>query len=269
MLHSVTIKSEESRMSQPTCILCAFYYPHAEPHPPEMTGPGRQTCPTGLRRLEHELLSIRSSFRRLGEQIGAEPGAKDAVSRRLPSAPVPAPSNQPQVSGSKERQLPIDVNRADLLLPVVPGYVRDPHHDQLGHVPVAARLNEWVAEWHDRWYAHETYPSTDAVSLIIWMLGIRLLHAADHEQAIVDFAEEMRDLRSELRSVLGDTQGRPVIMWGVSCPHCQLISQLQLDPDDPRHYRECGNCGILLTRDEYLQHLRALVTAHRTDVARG
>jgi len=250
-------------MSQPICILCAYYHPSAEPHLPDMSEPGRQTCSAGLRRLEHELLSIRSAFQRLSEQVAAEPGARDAVSRQLPSAPVPAPSNQPQVSGSKERRLPIDVNRADLLLPVVPGYVRDPHHDQLGFIPVATRLNEWVAEWHDRWYAHESYPATDAVSLINWMLGVRLMQAAQHEEAIADFAEEMHDLRTTLRGVLGETKPRPVIMWGVSCPRCQMISQLRLDPEDPRHYRECGNCGKLLTREEYLQHLRDLVDSHR------
>jgi Zn ribbon nucleic-acid-binding protein len=264
-------ESEEARMSQPTCVLCAFYHPQAEPHLPEMTSAGRQTCAAGLRRLEHELLSIRSSFQRLAEQVAAEPGAKDAVSMRLPGAPVPAPSSQPHVSGSKERRLPIDVNRADLLLPVVPGYVRDPHRDQHGFIPVASQLNEWVAEWHDRWFAYESYPPTDAVSLINWMLGIRLLHAVNHEEAIVDFAQEMRALRGMLRAVLGETNPSPVIMWGVSCPHCNLVSQLQLDPDDPDHYRECGNCGKLLTRDEYLQHLRDLVDAHRSrpDVARG
>lgn len=250
-------------MSQPTCILCAYFYPHAEPHLPEMTGAGRQTCAAGLRRLEHELMSIRSAFKRLSEQVAAEPGARDAVSQRLPSAPVPGPSSQPQVSGTKERRLPIDVNRADLLLPVVPGYVRDPHHDQLGFVPVATRLNEWVAEWHDRWYSHESYPATDAVSLINWMLGMRLMHAVNHEEAIADFAEEMRELRNTLRGVLGDSKAKPVIMWGVSCPRCKLISQLRLDPEEPNHYRECGNCGVLLTRDEYLQHLRDLVDAHR------
>lgn len=255
-------------MSQPICILCAFYHPQSDPHPPEMNDAGRQTCAAGLRRLEHELLSIRSAFTRLSEQVAAEPGAKDAVSLRLPSAPVPAPSGQPQVSGSKERQLPIDVNRSDLLLPVVPGHVTDPYGDQSGYVSAAAILNEWVAEWHDRWYAHESYPPTDAVSLINWMLGVRLLHAANHEEAITDFAEEMRDLRAVLRSVLGETKPKPVIMWGVSCPRCKLVSQLQLNPEDPDHYRECGNCGILLTRDEYLQHLRDLVDAHR-DVARG
>jgi Zn ribbon nucleic-acid-binding protein len=270
MLPSVTIESE-ARMSPPTCILCAFYHPQAEPHLPEMTGPGRQTCAAGLRRLEHELLSIRSAFRRLEDEVRAEPGARDAISMRLPSAPVPAPSSQPHVSGSKERQLPIDVNRADLLLPVVPGYVQDPYGDQHGYIPVATRLNEWAAEWHDRWYPYENYPATDAISLINWMLGVRLLQAANHEEAIVEFAQEMRDLRGALRSVLGESKPAPVIMWGVSCPRCKLISQLALDPEDPDHYRECANCGLLLTRAEYLSHLRDLVDTHRTrpEVAGG
>lgn len=258
-------------MNQPTCILCAFYHPQADPHLPDMTVPGRQTCDAGQRRLEHELLSIRSAFLRLQEEVLSEPGARDAISQLLPGAPTPTPSNQPHVSGSKERRLPIDVNRMDLLLPVVPGYVRDPYLDQHGHHSVATVLNEWVAEWHDRWYASERYPATDAISLINWMLGVRLQHAANTEESIVDFAEELRDLRAVLRDALGDTKPKPVIMWGVSCPRCKLISQLQLDPESPDHYRECANCGILLTRDEYLQHLRDLVDAHRDrpDLAHG
>jgi len=258
-------------MSQPTCILCAFYYPQTKPHLPDMSQPGRQTCDAGLRRLEHELLNIRSSFARLGEQEQTEAGANDPVSRRLPVAPVAPVTSQPHVSGSPEPRLPININRADLLLPVVPGYVTDPYGDQRGLIPVAAILNEWVAEWHDRWFSCETYPQTDAITLINWILGVRLMYAVHHEPAIAEFAEEMRTIRGTLRAVLGESAPRPVIMWGIACPSCKLISQLKLDPDNPDHRRECGNCGLLLSREEYLQHLRDLVDAHRRqqDVAHG
>lgn len=256
-------------MSQPTCILCAYYHPQADPHVPE---PGWQICLSAQRRLEHELLGIRASYRRLGDEVGAEPAARDAISQILPSSPTPSPSNQPRVTGSRERQLPISAERIDLLLPVVPGYVRDLRHDQVGHHSVATVINEWVAEWHDRWYYHERYPPTTASGLIDWILAPpRLQRVCQAAEALADLADELRSLRSRLRYALGEAEKKPVIMWGVSCPRCQLVSQLQLDQEDPDHYRECGNCGLLLSREEYLQHLRDLVDAHRSrrDVATG
>jgi Zn ribbon nucleic-acid-binding protein len=260
MLHSVTIESEEARMSQPTCILCVHYHPHAEPHAPE---PGWTSCRAGQHRLEHEIAGLRSAYLRLDEEVIAEIGAKDMISRQLPGAPTASPSTQPQVSGSRPRQLPINTDRVDILLPVIPGYVRDPHHDQVGHYSVAAVLNEWVAQWHDRWYANQRYPHTDAISLIDWIVPIRLREVMQHEAALTDFAEEIGELRARLRGALGEVRRKPATMWGVSCPRCQLISQLTLDPEDPDHYRECGNCGKLLTRDEYMQHLRDLVDQNR------
>lgn len=251
-------------MSQPTCVLCAYYHPRAEPHP--TGGISRQSCDAGLRRLEHELLSIKASFKRLAEEVAAEPGAQDLISQLLPSAPTASPSNQPRVSGTKERQLPVDVNRVDLLLPVRPGYVRDPLRDQAGHTPAAAILNEWVAEWHDRFYYAQQYPRTDVPHLIDWMLGVRLMHIVDREEAIRDFAEEMQDLRSVLRSALHDAAPRRARMWGVKCPRCRLVSQLSMDPEDPDRYRECDSCGVMLTDTEYLKHLRALVDEYQSGV---
>jgi Zn ribbon nucleic-acid-binding protein len=248
-------------MSQPACVLCAYYHPRAEPHP---GGPdGRQCCEAGRRRLEHELLSLQAAFRRLDEEVTAEIGARDAVSQVLPGAPTDSPTNQPRVSGSKDRRLPIDVIRIDLLLPVAPGYVTDPFRDQAGPHSVANVLNEWVAAWHDRWYAGQRYPATDAHSLIEWMLGARLMHVVQHDQAIADFAEEVRDLRAQLRVALRETAPKRATMWGVRCPRCKIISQLTMNPEDPDRYRECDNCGIMLTKDEYLEHLRSVVDQHR------
>jgi Zn ribbon nucleic-acid-binding protein len=248
-------------MSQPTCVLCAHYHPRADPHP--VDGPGRQSCEAGRRRLERELFSLKSAFRRLGEEISAEVGARDAVSRLLPAAPTPSPSTQPSVSGSKERQLPIDVNRVDLLLPATAGQVDDPYHDQAGHYSVATVLNAWVRIWYQRWFTAERYPRTDAISLIDWLLGVRLIRILDAEQSIADFAQAVQELRGLLRWALRDSKPKRAQMWGVPCPRCQLTSQLSMDPEDPDHYRECDNCGIMLSSAEYLQHLRDQVDKHR------
>lgn len=248
-------------MSQPVCILCAYYHPRAEPH---LSGRSDwQTCEAGRRRLEHELINVRAAFQRLDEEVAAEVGAKDLVSRLLPGAPTPSPSNQPRVSGSRERQLPIDITRIDLVLPAVPGYVYDPDRDQGGVLSVATVINEWVAAWHDRWFAGQRYPRTDAVTLIDWVLDARLVYIVQVETGITDFADEVRQLRSVLRSALREVAPKRATMWGVPCPRCKIISQLTLDPDDPNFYRECGNCGVMLSRDEYLHHLRGIVDQHR------
>jgi Zn ribbon nucleic-acid-binding protein len=248
-------------MSQPTCVLCAYYHPRAEPHPPG--GAEAQCCPAGQRRLEHDLLSLKAAFRRLDEEIAAEIGAKDRVSQALPGAPTASPSNQPRVTGSKERQLPIDVARIDLLLPAARGYVRDPYRDQAGHHSVATVLNEWIAFWHRRWFYGQPYPATDAISLIDWILEARFVHVVQHEPAIAEFAQEVREVRVQLRGALRETPPKRATMWGVPCPRCRIISQLTLDPDDPNRYRECDNCGVMLTKDEYMEHLRGIVDQHR------
>lgn len=249
-------------MSQPICVLCAYYHPRAEPH---LSGRSDlQTCEAGRRRLEYELTNLRSAFRRLDEEVTAEVGANDLVSQLLPGAPTPSPSNQPRVTGSKERQLPIDITRVDLLLPAVAGYVRDPDRDQGGVLSVATVFDEWVAAWHDQWFAGQRYPRADALSLIDWVLGARLVHIVQVEPAIADFADEVRQLRGALRSALRETAPKRATMWGVPCPRCQIISQLTLDPEDPDHHRECDNCGVMLTREEYLQHLRSIVDQHRS-----
>jgi hypothetical protein len=109
-------------MSVSFCVLCAFYYPDAERHLPDRT----QTCETGRRKLERDRLTVRSMYLRLAEpeptvwatrwvdRDGRLSLVQDEVADALPAAPVPARSRAPQVTGSRERQLPIDVDQVDL-----------------------------------------------------------------------------------------------------------------------------------------------------------
>lgn len=253
-------------MSQPICVLCAYYHPHADPHAPDR----QQSCPVGRHRLEHELLGLRAAYLRLIETPTSEQASKgDALSLLLPAAPVPSPSKQPSVSGSKERQLIINADVLDLTAGAQGGVTSDPYGDQVGHLSVATVLNEWVGYWHERFYASETRPRADAVVMLGWIATVRLEYIADHDDAIADFAEEIRNVRSSLRRALGEVKPKPVPMWGITCPHCQLVSQLMLDPDDPLEYRECANCGLLLSPTEYRQHLRDLVETYRTTSAQA
>ncbi len=254
-------------MSQPICVLCAHYHPRTETHAPDRG----QTCATGRRRLEHDVMVLRSSYRRLVElQTADVTGAKDAASRKLPAAPVPAPSKQPMVSGSKARTIPL-TDVADLTAGAHPGGVHDPHHDQVGHHSVATLLNEWVDRWHEHFFSYQRRPEPTLEAMTGWLLGVRLELVADADAAIADFAQEIRDMQAVIRFHLGESPRRRAPMWGVPCPRCRLMSQLMLDPEDPDRRRECASCGKLMAESEYHAYLRNLTDQYRADgkLARG
>jgi Zn ribbon nucleic-acid-binding protein len=248
------------------CVLCAYYHPRADPHPADRS----QTCINGRRRLEHELMVLGSSYRRLLEMQVDDTGAKDAASKSLPAGPVPAPSRQPSVSGSKERRIPL-TDVADLTAPAQIGAVHDPFGDQVGHHSVATVLNEWVTAWHERFFGNQKRPAPTVEALLAWLIGVRMDLICDADEAVVDFAVELRDLRAAIYGHLGENKRKPQPMWGVACPRCNLTSQLMLDPEDPDHYRECANCGKLMTQDEYHAHLVKWVDQYREgqNLARG
>jgi Zn ribbon nucleic-acid-binding protein len=258
MLHSVTPICEEPALNDRICVLCAYYHPRADPHAPDRG----QTCIEGRRRLEHELLTVRAGYLRLLEQHTCEVGAKDAPSQQLPAATVPSPGKQPMVSGTKERRILL-TDASDLTAAAQVGSVADPFRDQVGYLSIATVLNEWIRAWRERYFANQRRPGLTAVALIDWLIGVRLDLVCDADTAIADFADELHDLRAKMRHALGESKKRPQPMWGVICPRCKLISQLMLDPEDPRKYRECDNCGKLLTEDEYHDHLRKLVEKYR------
>lgn len=253
-------------MNERICVLCAHYHPRADPHAPDRG----QTCAGGRRRLEHEVMTLRLSYRRLTDLADREAGAKDGASQQLPAAPIPATSKQPNVSGSRERQILVG-DIADLTAPAQTGSVSDPYGDQVGHHSVATVLNEWVATWHERYFSNQTRPAPTVEGLLGWLLGVRLELVCDADSAICDFAAEVSDLRGLIRYHLGESTPKKQPMWGVACPRCDMMSQLMLDPEEPDRYRECGNCGKLMTQDEYHAHLRKLVDRYRTgqNLARG
>lgn len=268
-------------MSQAICVLCSHYHPHSEPHPPDRG----QACPSGRRRLENEVLTLRSSYRRLLEQNQGnealipdpkelpperEWGAADPTNRDLPAATVPSPSKQPAVSGSRERQIPL-TDVADLTAAARTGSVRDPYGDQQGRHSVATMLNEWIGSWHEAFFPQHRRPAPTVEAMLGWLLGVRLELVSDAEPAIADFAAEVAELNAVILYHLGEIPPKRQPMWGVPCPRCDLMSQLTLDPQDPDKYRECANCGKLMTAHEYQTHLRELVDRYRAghNLARG
>lgn len=255
-------------MIEPNCVLCQVYYPGAEPHAPDRS----QTCADGRHRLERDRVAVLSMYHRLAEQEdtiaderlreGGRPA--DPIAALLPMAPTPGVSKKPAVSGSKERQLPINVSVVDLLAPVQTGAVSDPYGDQVGHLSVATVLWSWMESWQERLFPGSRVRPLTAPPMLVW-IGFRLEEIAEREPAIADFAAELAELKAHLRHALGENAPKPVVMWGIPCKRCDTVSSLVWDPDDPKRYRECttDDCRVLMTEDEYKIWLIELVETLR------
>lgn len=126
-------------MIEHACLLCAIYRRDAEPRQYE-----RAQVDEGCRhRLGSEIADVRDLFLRLANPDPVEvddrvyelhdvDGLPTGEFRRADPtslfggmAPTPGRSKQPIVSGSRERQLPINADIADLLAPARGGSVRD------------------------------------------------------------------------------------------------------------------------------------------------
>jgi len=264
-------------MVVPYCVLCPVYHPKAEQHAPDRS----QTCESGRRRLERDRMSVFSMFLRLVEQEelisddrvrrGSD-RPRDPIAAALPMATTASPSNRPAVSGSKERQLPINVNVADLTAPANTGQMQA-GPDQVGIHSVATVLYHWANWWRVTIYDSHLVPPRDVAGLMKW-IEPRLASIADEDEEIAQFAADMIELRGHLRNALGENAPQPIVMWGVPCRRCNTVSTLRLNPEDPDRYRECSSarCGLLMSEDEYKAWLIEIVEAlrrDRSDVADG
>jgi hypothetical protein len=219
-------------------------------------------------------------YRRLAEQeqelVGTrmtEDGTpRDPIAALLPMANTPGRSKKPSVSGSKERQLPINVTVVDLMAPATWGPLKS-GPDQVGALSVATVLAQWIERWQELYEPQSQFYALTAPTLLKW-LAYRLDSFADRDPDIGLFAEDLSTLKTQLRAALGEATPKPLVMWGVPCRRCDTVSTLVLDPEDPDHYRECSNesCGLLMTEDEYKAWLVEIVEklrAERERVAEG
>lgn len=258
-------------MSQTTCVLCQTYRPKLENHCPDRA----QTCEYGRRRLDTDRLDLASMYRRLVESratdelIGTRDSAdgtpKDPIAALMPMANTPGRSKKPSVSGSRERQLPIDVEIVDLLRDANPGYPSS-GQDQIGTLSVATILHGWANHWRLSIDRSVTPIPLTAEALMQW-IGPRLSRYVEVDSEIGRFAEVLVGLKGQLRHALGEQTPKPEVMWGVPCRRCDTVSSLVLDPEDPDRYRECTNdgCGLLLTEEEYKAWLVQIVEDLRRD----
>lgn len=250
------------------CNLCTVYRITTAHHPER-----GQVCESCRYRLERDRLAVKAMYLRLLEErdlpvdlrLRGESGKPcDPVAYILPMAVTSPVNSQPIVTGSQDPVLPIDVHAVDLTAAAQIGTVSDPHGDQVGVLSVASVLYDWVRNWAGQFYPAQTLPPPDPVGLLDWLGRGRLEQMCDADgSGIEDFAADLIELRTQLRRALKEDAPRPAVMWGVACRRCDLVSQLILDLDDPDRWRECRNCGLLMSQQEYQEWLIELVEQHR------
>lgn len=184
----------------------------------------------------------------------------------LPAHIEPAVSGGPKVSGSREAALPIVVDVFDLAAPARPagwallargprGFGIDP--DQIGTLSAATVLDRIARAWADT-LGHRLPTSAVPGNLVNW-LDVRLDDACNDHMAIDEDAEELRELRTDLRRACGTAPERPNLLR-VPCPACDAIATYRPPGDERTH---CGACGRIFDPDVYERMMSEQVNALR------
>lgn len=141
---------------------------------------------------------------------------------------------------------------------VVVGDVGDPAmttpQDQVGYLPVASVLDQWVRDWVTTRGRGEHLPVATVDVLTRWLAN-RVDWACDGHPAVDVFAAEMRELRSALNGVLGyhDWPTRK----DAPCPKCD---QRDLYVRNGSEWVECGSCDdVMLSPVEYAEWAKDVV----------
>ena len=120
-----------------------------------------------------------------------------------------------------------------------------PSGDQVGDPSVASVLDSWARDWQT--YAWALLPDPTVSSLSQWLTE-RLEWACDQHPAVDDFASELRELTSRVRSAAGLTRPKAELKLGVPCRECERVTLYRWPGSD---YVECGSCPVLMTAEEY------------------
>lgn len=267
------------------CVTCPTIRPDAEPrlpHNPPVCDGDRALLDrwlTDIANLHHDLANPApiESDRRRYERWGRDNQDRRPVSLGETWADPLAQlggvgpinsrkNNQPSVSGSRERPLPISADTVDLT-----GDARQPNptiaarqhpDDQTGHLSAATTLDSWVRDWRDTLWPDHHLPVATVDELVSW-LRHRLWDACDHHPAIDEFAAEIRALRSALRRAAGEGDQRPQLCEGVDCPRCGL-RMMYRRPDGTGDV-DCHNpdCQAVYGLDAYRELVAEQVAASR------
>lgn len=191
----------------------------------------------------------------------------DPAAYHLPSGASSSPSRGSPVSGSKERQLPIDTDAVDLTGPVRSAGVAVLDEDAVGHASVASTLDFWVEDWRAQRGAGERRPAATVPEIARWLLD-RLDDAMDTSPAIAEFFTAVRRLRGALHAQLGQVEV-PDYKRGIPCPRCLALALVHTNGSE---FIECSSCPAVLSFMEYDEHVRALsaeqVLVRRAKVAK-
>lgn len=274
----------EITLSDHTCVTCPVYRPDAQPRLPHLP----PVCDGDRRLLDSHLADLPDLHHRLDQPEPAEvddrtytlPHPRDRqvtlVYHREPAAPiggaapVPGQPRQPRVTMTRTPPAPMPLDPVDLTAPARHA-TRRMHargalgldDDQHGHLSTATILDTWVRDWRDCLWPDHRLPAPTVPVLAAWLRD-RADDAAACHPHIDDFAAEIRQLHHILRHALGETDPQPETarFEGVTCRRCDLRGVLMQRPADD--YVECGNCGLLLTQDEYADWVTQLADEHRT-----
>lgn len=259
------------------CSTCAVYRPDADPRIPNRP----PVCDGDRNLLDRHLADIGNlhadlaadepaqvdqrryeRFDRKGASLGHT--WSDPLTAVGGVAPIPSRSKQPSVTGSRERPIPIRVDRLDLAAPARvhnPTWQSKTHpEDHAGHLAVASTLDQWVRDWRDTLWPDHTLPAAAVGDLVAWLRN-RVDDACDRHPAITEFAEEIRSMRSALRGAAGDHEAPPEPCEGVACRRCDLLTLYR----EPGGDVTCINpdCRAVLRDTEYHDWTKTLAAEAR------
>lgn len=204
----------------------------------------------------------------------AEAPGRDPISAALPSgAPGRTPPRFGLVTGTRDREAPIDLDLVDLTASArehqPSDEARRERMHQIGHISIAYRLDQWVRDWRTyTWCGSDIQPAPTVPDLATW-LGRWVDAACDQHPAIDDFADEIREVHGSMRAYIPRVverneppPRRRAEPYTAPCRGCDMVS-LWWFPSDERVRCDTEGCGVVMTEDEYAQWARQIIAFER------
>lgn len=283
-------RTNQPRTPRPgDCITCAVYRPDADPrqphHPPVCDGDRRllDRHLTEIANLHADLANPeppivdRRSYERFiirdGQPVSLGETWADPLTVFGGVAPINSKSRQPSVSGSRERAIPIQVDRVDLTGHARTGSIGiktrgdwaakpDGDPDQIGYLSAATLLDFWTQDVRAALFADHALPPATVDEMAAW-LRARLDEVCDRHPDVASFTADLKRLRGALRHAAGEVEPQPERCDGIACGRCDM--RLLYRRDDGSGDVECHNpdCRAVYRPDEYHDLLRSLAEASR------
>lgn len=179
-------------------------------------------------------------------------------------SPINSRSNQPSVSGSRDRTIPINTTMVDLTAD------RRVHNltgdswpeDQVGHLSAATMLDAWCRDVRDRIVPDHHLPEPTVDQMVMW-LRVRVDMICDRHPDVAEFADGLRVLRGALRSAAGVVDPQPERCDGVPCKRCDLLMLFKQTDGDV--HCVSPDCLAVLREDEYREWVQTIAAQTRID----